>query len=117
MMRLRLWPPVHEFYDTVLRPFGLRDRLRCLNCGAVGTFKPHGGWADRRAGDTRGARRWLCKYCGYYIGPEGVLQAFPHREIGTWVLPEPFYTDVGPPTATPEEVVQAALGATWPWRG
>lgn len=58
----------HQLFDF-LRIFGIRDRLRCPNCHSVGTWKPHGGWLDFK--DTRKVRRWLCKWCGFYVGPEG----------------------------------------------
>jgi hypothetical protein len=112
-MALRLWPPVHAAYD-LLRYVGLRDRLRCPHCGKIGTFKPHGGRADRRAGDTRGVRRWLCKWCGYYLGPEGVQQAFPSAEHGAWALVDWGFTH----EATPEEAVEQFYGRSVdPWRG
>ena len=53
----------HQFFDFS-RLLGLRDRLRCPICRAVGTWKPHGGWLDFE--DERPVRRWLCKWCGYY---------------------------------------------------
>jgi hypothetical protein len=112
----RMWSPIFVAYD-LLRYIGLRDRLRCPSCRAVGTFKPHGGMADRRQGDLRGERRWLCKWCGFYIGPEGVLRAWPHPVQRVWVLPEPYYADVGEPGPTPADVISAEMGRTWPWRG
>jgi hypothetical protein len=95
----------HFFFDS-LRLFGLRDRLRCPKCSAIGTWKPHGGVFDRK--DTRKERRWLCKWCGYYVGPEGVRRA----EIGVkaWRL-----CRKGSARApdTPRERCKPA----WPWRG
>lgn len=116
-MSWRLWPFTHEVYDVVARLTGLRDRLRCPACSSVGTWKPHGGWADRRAGDTRAVRRWLCKWCGHYLGPEGVLQAFPDPAQGCWVLPRPHYPDSPDPLPTPAEVLRTHMARTWPWRG
>lgn len=83
---IRLWPLVHEFC-SISRLIGLRDRLRCPKCRAVGTYKPHGGIVDRLAGDKRAVRRWMCKHCGLYYGPEGRLQVFPNIEKGYWDLP------------------------------
>ena len=57
-----------HFCCDLLRLVGMRDRLRCPRCSAVGTWKPHGGWLDRE--DDRKVRRWMCKWCGYYQGPE-----------------------------------------------
>lgn len=71
-------PIIHQLFDF-LRVLGMRDRLRCPECGAVGTWKPHGGWLDRT--DERRVRRWLCKWCGYYVGPEGEKQAAPGPEV------------------------------------
>jgi hypothetical protein len=75
-----LW---HEII-SLSRIFGLRDRLRCPKCRKVGTWKPHGGWLD--FDDTRGARRWLCKWCGHYVGPEGVRTAGVDFDKGCWDL-------------------------------
>lgn len=113
--RLLLWPPVHQLADA-LRLVGLRDRLRCPHCAAVGTFKPHGGWLDGR--DVRRVRRWLCKWCGHYLGPEGVLRAFPDQERHHWTVPRP-YDPAAPAVAqyTPRDTVAAGLGDVWPWAG
>jgi len=54
----------HQFFDC-LRFIGMRDRLRCPSCKAVGSWKPHGGWFDE---SKESGRRWLCKYCGYFFG-------------------------------------------------
>jgi len=55
-----------------------RHRLRCPACEGVGTFKSHGSVFDHE--DTRKVRRWLCKWCGYYYGPEGKQQAVLTRD-------------------------------------
>ena len=108
-MRWRLNPIVHTFYDA-LRFVGLRDRLRCPSCSAVGTWKPHGGVFDRA--DTKRKRRWLCKYCGFYIGPEGVQVAFPDPFKNSWQLrADTMVRD------TPIDAVHRALTGVWPWRG
>jgi len=60
-------PISHQLADC-LRFIGMRDRLRCPSCMAVGTWKPHGGWFD--VTDERKVRRWMCKWCGEYRGPE-----------------------------------------------
>jgi hypothetical protein len=95
----------------------LRDRLRCPTCGAVGTWKPHGTLRERRNGD-RPVRRWMCKWCGYYHGPEGELRAFPDHERGAWTLARPFDPIAqDPPGPTPDEIIKREMGKTWPWRG
>jgi hypothetical protein len=112
-MRPTLNPVLHEL-ATRLAHVGLRDRLRCPNCNKVGTWKPHGGWWDRRRGDERAVRRWLCKWCGYYVGPEGIQQAFPSQEHGAWALTD-WDFDHEP---TPREVVEKSYGRPIdPWRG
>lgn len=107
-----------------LRVVGLRDRFRCPDCHAVGTWKPHGGTLDgiydRAHGlhDTRLVRRWVCKFCGRYEGPEGVLHAWPDRDRGWWVLPPPHDPESAEePGDTPEDVLDRHLGGVWPWRG
>lgn len=102
----------HELW-AALRFVGMRDRLRCPRCGKVGTWKPHGGWYDRRHGDSRAVRRWLCKWCGLYRGPEGELDAFPSTETGAWALPG--WAEREP---TPAEAIESFYGRSIdPWRG
>lgn len=97
-------PIVHEAWGLI------RERLRCPDCRAVGTWKPHGRRSDRRTGD-RPVRRWLCKTCGLYQGPEGTLRCYPDPERKVWILPDP---DHGP-WPTPKEILNTA--GLWPWAG
>ena len=101
----------HIVLDALYRLLGMRARLRCPNCRAVGTYKPHGGAFDRL--DVKGTRRWLCKWCGFYEDAGRRALARPSTERGCWVLPE----DTGAPDPTPAHVVAARLGSVWPWRG
>ena len=71
----------HQLWDFS-RLVGLRDRLRCPNCKKVGTWKPHGGWLDVE--DRRKVRRWICKWCGNYFGPEGYRLAVQGKS--SWIL-------------------------------
>lgn len=93
----------HQMVDC-LRWLGLRDRLRCPYCAAVGTYKPHGGWLDRD--DTRGVRRWVCKWCGYYRDAEGEQIAVLGR--GVWEFKKDW-----PQGTTP----RAMVGRVNPWAG
>jgi hypothetical protein len=90
--RLLLSPPIHAV-AYALRWVGLRGRLRCPLCKAVGTWKPHGTLTARWRDHDRPVRRWLCKWCGHYLGPEGALHCFPDPARGCWVLPHPFDPD------------------------
>lgn len=110
-------PLVHEAFGA-LQLIGMRDRLRCPTCRAVGTWKPHGTLYGRWVDKDRPARRWMCKWCGHYIGPEGVLRAFPDPARAHWALPQAF--DAGSPAEpcqTPADVLRNAMGNTWPWAG
>lgn len=107
--KLLLHPMVHAVADA-LRLVGLRDRYRCPRCRAVGTFKPHGGLFDRD--DHRHVPRWLCKWCGYYLGPEGRMFCVIDPVLNVWREPEAV-----PFGMTPQEAVDERLGSTWPWRG
>lgn len=122
-MRWRLFPPIHEL-ASALRFVGLRDRLRCPECGAVGTWKPHGAWLDRRderklardpkfKGEVRHhVRRWLCKWCGWYVGPEGVQRCVVEPGVA-WALPWDY-----PDGTTPEQVLkESEIPRTNPWGG
>ena len=130
--RVLTFPIVHDA-AILLRYVGLRDRLRCLRCTGVGTFKPHGGFTDwvhdriARNPGGRVARRWLCKYCGLYLsGREGRNWAFIDLDKGWWVLPAVPSDD--DPNArvngdTPLDMIVTAAGsrngkpAVDPWRG
>ena len=98
-------PVWHQIVDFS-RLLGLRDRLRCPSCGAVGTFKPHGGWLDFE--DKRKIRRWLCKWCGVYHGPEGYQLC--KLGNGQWEIAD---LDVDSPRDTPKWRCEDAD----PWRG
>lgn len=113
----------HQFFD-LLRLVGLRDRLRCPTCRAVGTFKPHGGWLDRTIDwwtdfkDTllpgvryATERRWVCKYCGFVRDQDGEQQAFPNSRKKVWDVQ---CEDSAP---TPKRRVEHLGDNVWPWRG
>ncbi len=99
----------HLFFDT-LRLVGMRDRLRCPECKAVGTYKPHGGIWDTT--DERRERRWMCKWCGHYEGPEGISRARPNPK-GYWDLETTANCVEFHTWKTPRELV-APIN---PWRG
>ncbi len=106
-------PVVHEVC-CALRFIRLRDRLRCPRCGSVGTFKPHGDWWSQRHGD-RPARRWLCKWCGLYLGPEGTRQAFCDYERKEWRLRDDTPSEQH---LTPRYAMRkTGIPRAWPWRG
>jgi rubredoxin len=102
--------PVHTAAEA-LRFVGLRDRLRCPSCHAVGTFKPHGSIIDRE--DRRRVRRWLCKWCGYYLGPEGRRVAYCDPVAREWRLPENTESRTTPSRA----IAGSQIPNAWPWRG
>jgi hypothetical protein len=107
---IRLWTIVHELC-SISRVVGLRNRLRCPECGAVGTYKPHGGIVDRLAGDKRAVRRWMCKHCDLYYGPEGRLRVFPNVEMKYWDVPaNATATNVG---ETPQALLKRAKLNPW----
>ena len=101
-------PIWHQLWDFS-RLIGVRDRLRCPFCKAVGTYKPHGGWLD--LADERKVRRWICKWCGLYFGPEGYRWA----QIGktAWELVDPAPAEQEFNRDTP----QKRCGNARPWFG
>ena len=111
-----LWVFKHQLFD-LLRIVGLRDRLRCPECKAVGTWKPHSGWLDRE--DVRKVRRWLCKYCGHYESElEGVRQCVPSVDHSKWIFEEEAsLTALSYESRPPRNVIKRELGRIWPWRG
>lgn len=121
--RLRLSPPAQGLFGS-LQLLGLRNRLCCPACRAVGTYKPHGTWVARIFYKDRPVRRWMCKWCGLYLGPEGVLRVYPDLALGCWALPAPWYPDANPRERqiTPKDAVAQLLSndeskPVWPWRG
>jgi hypothetical protein len=120
---LFLFPPFHAA-AYALRWVGMRDRLRCPSCKAVGTWKPHGTLTARWGKDhDRPVRRWMCKWCGLYVGPEGILRVYPDLERGWWDFPRPWRPDAPEkPGPTPADVIAESLISSngkpiWPWRG
>lgn len=111
--RFRITPGIHDLWFAATHWTGLRDRMRCPNCRAVGTWKMHGSLLERWIyGDIK-VRRWLCKWCGHYIGPRGRVVAYIDAESKVWAIPEPGIER----GLTPAEGVREAMGKVWPWRG
>ena len=114
-MKRITWIVWHQLCDLLV-VIGMRDRLRCPECKAVGTWNPHGGWLD----DSKASgRRWVCKWCGHYVGipfNEGDIikrKAFIDPELKCWRLAD-FYTGKKLPEGAfiPKDVVKAN-----PWKG
>jgi hypothetical protein len=130
-MRWTIYQTIKHQYFDFLMLVGLRDRLRCPNCSAVGTYKPHGGWLeclnkDHRSGFIRevlrkyGAkeatnRRWLCKYCGYNLSTDGEHWCFPNSKTKVWSVGDEF--SVKTPKQAVEEIPIGSKYPVWPWRG
>jgi hypothetical protein len=104
-------PVIHELCGW-LRLIGMRDRLRCPECKAVGTWKPHGGYFD--FDDTRKVRRWMCKWCGYYVGPEQEHAVVVSQQTKHWALKSDCPEGITPKEAVTENPL--TRGA-FPWRG
>lgn len=111
---LRVNKFTHQLWDFS-RLIGLRDRLRCPWCKSIGTWKPHGGWLDRA--DERKVRRWLCKWCGHYVGPEGERVAMVGPTC--WYLPDnPMKDEVDGTGLIPRVALSiVAKRAISPWAG
>jgi hypothetical protein len=123
--RLQLMPVVMDMWFLITYYTGLRDRLRCPRCTAIGTWKMHGTWYERwRYGDIA-LRRWGCKYCGHWVAKgwvspkgqvrSGRIQAFPLSREGlrVWAYPDPSVER----EPTPAETVHQGMGRCWPWAG
>src|SRR6266403_1850822 len=100
----------------------LRDRLRCPNCKAVGTYKLH----------APGPRwRWLCKYCGFYRDERGEKWCVPSPTFGCWIFvdQESGYKGETTQRAVDRQALEDLKVASnegklfkpeytvWPWRG
>ena len=121
-----LW---HQCFDMFML-VGLRDRLRCPCCDAIGTWKPHGGWCDKitdrlpteksrkfftliaQSGARYATeRRWVCKYCGFTHDVSGTHMGAPNGKTKVW-------DNIGPNSLpTPKEAVEKLCSTAWPWRG
>lgn len=110
--RFRLLPGIHDLWFLTYY-IGVRDRLRCPRCKAVGTWKPHGSLLERWFYKDIAVRRWLCKWCGHYTGPRGRVVAYADMESRAWAIPEPGV----PRQSTPAEVLREHMGKWWPWHG
>jgi hypothetical protein len=101
----------HQIVD-LSRFFGIRDRLRCPHCKAVGTWKSHGGWIDVWGhGDNAGVRRWMCKWCGLTRYKDTSHTAIPSAKRGCWVL-------MGDPSLTEADLTPAQkCFPVDPWQG
>jgi hypothetical protein len=111
--RVRVAPIIHDVWFVLTYYTGVRDRLRCPSCKAVGTWKMHGSLLERWVWKDLNVRRWLCKWCGHYIGARGRVVAYPDPVSRVWALPEPGH-ERGP---TPAEVIKEHMGKTSPWYG
>ncbi len=100
----------HQIAD-LSRIIGIRDRLRCPQCKAVGAYKPHGGWIDVWLGDNASVRRWMCKWCGLTRYKEFAAFAFPSASRGVWLLQGD--EDLTMADMTPKQKVAPVD----PWRG
>ena len=108
-MRAFLWP----FY-VILVLTGMRERMRCPACQAVGTYKLHPPCVGSR-GQPR-PFRWLCKWCGFYKGPEGKGRlCYPSRSERVWAFFDDALLDTS--KETPQDVLRRELAWVWPWRG
>lgn len=112
--RLRLLPGIHDLWFVLTYYTGIRDRLRCPSCRAVGTWKMHGSWIEHKVYGDIAVRRCLCKWCGYYTGPRGRVVAYVDMDSRVWATPEP-EAERG---LTPMEAVEERMGGrVWPWFG
>lgn len=112
-------------YLLVMLPawFGVgyfRDRLRCPDCGAVGTYKPHGGWLD--PDDDGMPRRWLCKWCGFYknrnySGEYAARTCVVDPKAGCWRPREEASRGSKTVPEVLEDYRHGRFAKTWPWRG
>lgn len=109
--------PLHDIQEV------FRGRYRCPRCKSVGTWNPHGGLVDARR-DLRHVRRWMCKWCGLYRGPEGWNEVVADLTVdmsvygpqfegkrGVWQLVK----DAAPGSTTPQKCLAEHMGQTWPW--
>lgn len=112
--RFRLLPGVHDLWFALTHWTGIRDRMRCPSCTAVGTWKMHGSLLERWIWKDIHVRRCLCKWCGYYTGPLGRVVAYLDTPGKVWAIPVPGV----PRGQTPMEAANEAMGIkVWPWFG
>lgn len=112
--RWRLLTPVHEVWFVLTYLTGMRDRLRCPSCSAVGTWKMHGSlWERLFINRVPMVRRWLCKWCGYFTSQQGRVVAYLDMDKRVWTVPQPGEER----QPTPSEALSEVLPKAWPWLG
>jgi len=89
----------------------IRYRTKCPECKAIGTYLAHGGiiFSDSK----ESGRRYLCKWCGLYIGqPMGKGKIIKRRAFiddtkGCWRIGE-WYEELPDDAYTPQEKCKPA---------
>lgn len=113
--RFRILPVVQDLWFAATHWTGVRDRMRCPSCKAVGTWKMHGSLLERWIYKDIHVRRWLCKWCGYFTSARGRVVAYMDPETHVWALP----VDGVPRGSTNKELLWTASEGkkVWPWVG
>ena len=113
---------IYHFLLSLTNFVGMRDRLRCPRCKAVGTYKPHGGLLLDFDRNYRVARI-MCKWCGYYRDKNGVDQAYADKFLKHWTLrrfqKEPDWVLKWGTSylTTPQEIIENSGHNINPWEG
>lgn len=98
------WKKLQIIHDILILLPWLRNRLRCPNCSAVGTWKPHGGKFYK---NEYKVKRWLCKCCGFFMNGKVIKMIRGKGDV---------WCEEGL-DRTPFEMLKVDSGHVWPWLG
>ncbi len=99
---------VHQAGDFLTLTW-IGSRLKCPMCGTYGYWRPFGGFISRAFGDNRGKRRWLCKWCGWFVEEEGWAWASLYKGAPAWALKRDMTEEQLKTAYTPKSVYEKAM--------
>ncbi len=98
---------VHQIADLLVFLW-IGRRLKCPACESLGFWRPFGGWLSRAFGDNRGKRRWLCKWCGWYVDEGGFYKGVLYKGAPAWTLTHELTEEQKKTAYTPKEIFDKA---------
>ncbi len=101
---------LHQISEFLERIVGIIQP--CPMCGERGQWFAFGGWMSQLAGDLRGKRRRLCKWCGWYVDADGFAWACLYKGAPAWAIKSDLKEEEHKKTAyIPWEIYEKAMEA------